>query len=221
MLKLTKRQQEVLRLIHQAIVTTGAPPTRAEIAKELGFRSANAAEDHLRALAKKGMIELKSGTSRGIRINECAGEYLPELLNDTTALASSNTADFWEVPLVGRVAAGDPILAAENVEQEYALSPDTFVQKPDYLLRVRGESMREIGIMDGDLLAVQKASDARNGQVVVARLGEDVTVKRLNRKGERIQLMPENVNYQPIEVQQGQFFAIEGIAVGVIRPNVF
>lgn len=220
MLKPTKRQQEVLRLIHQAIVTTGAPPTRAEIAQELGFRSANAAEDHLRALAKKGMIELKSGTSRGIRINECASSYLPELLNDNMALANK-AADFWEVPLVGRVAAGDPILAAENVEQEYALSPDTFMKKPDYLLRVRGESMREIGIMDGDLLAVQKASDARNGQVVVARLGEDVTVKRLHRKGEKIRLLPENINYQPIEVQQGQFFAIEGIAVGVIRPNVF
>lgn len=217
MLKLTKRQQEILQLIHRAVVTTGAPPTRAEIARELGFRSANAAEDHLRALAKKGMIELIGGTSRGIRINSCASEYLPDL-----NMASAAPPDFWNIPLVGRVAAGNPILATENAEQHYALSPDTFLQQPDYLLRVKGESMREIGIMDGDLLAVKKSSSTpNNGQVVVARLDDEVTVKRFVLKGGKVHLMPENINYQPIVVQSDQYFAIEGLAVGVVRRAVF
>lgn len=221
MLKLTKRQQGVLQLIHRVMLTTGAPPTRAEIAAEMGFRSANAAVDHLRALERKGVITLLKGTSRGIRINDCAASYLPQAVGENASALPAASARFFSVPLVGRVAAGEPILAAESVEQEYTLAPDTFVRQPDYLLRVRGESMREIGIMDGDLLAVRKADTAENGQVVVARLGDEVTVKRYHRSGNSIQLLPENANHQPLEVRPDQHFAIEGIAVGLIRSVMF
>lgn len=221
MLKLTERQQRVLQLIHRVMVTTGAPPTRAEIAAELGFRSANAAADHLRALERKGMVTLLKGTSRGIRINDCAAPHLPQATGEDVSSLPAVSARFLSVPLVGRVAAGEPILAAESVEQQYTLAPDTFLRQPDYLLRVRGESMREIGIMDGDLLAVRKADTADNGQVVVARLGDEVTVKRYHRSGNRIQLLPENVNHQPVDVRPDQHFAIEGIAVGLIRPVLF
>lgn len=221
MLKLTERQQQVLQLIHHTIINTGAPPTRAEIAQAQGFKSANAAVDHLRALERKGMITLLSGTSRGIRINACAAPYLPQAVGDTASEAVVAPSQLLSVPLVGRVAAGDPILAAESVEQYYTVTPDTFLRQPDYLLRVRGESMREIGILDGDLLAVRKANSAKSGQVIVARLDDEVTVKRYHCTGDKIRLLPENVNYQPIEVGVGQHFAIEGIAVGVIRTVVF
>jgi len=206
--------------VRRAIERTGAPPTRAEIAAELGFKSANAAEEHLKALARKGAIELVGGTSRGIRLHsetlrnlartrlDRAGEQLAPPVSSLAQLS---------LPLVGRVAAGSPILAQEHIEQTYQVEPSLFQRQPDYLLRVRGMSMRDAGILDGDLLAVQKASEARNGQIVVARLGEEVTVKRWLKRGGRIELLPENPDFEPIVVPQDADFALEGIAVGLIR----
>ncbi|TFL11392.1 transcriptional repressor LexA [Pusillimonas caeni] len=209
--KLTERQQQILDLIRSEIARTGFPPTRAEIARALGFRSANAAEDHLRALARKGAIELTAGASRGIRLLEAEAEPLPS--SPLAALAHML------LPVVGRVAAGSPILAAEHVEREIGVEPSLFSQTPDYLLRVRGLSMRDAGILDGDLLAVKKASEARNGQIVVARLGDEVTVKRLLRSGGAVQLLPENPDFQPIVVTAQDEFSLEGIAVGLIRDT--
>ncbi|MDS1141331.1 transcriptional repressor LexA [Pusillimonas sp. SM2304] len=213
--KLTERQQQILELIRSEITRTGFPPTRAEIARALGFKSANAAEDHLKALARKGAIELTAGASRGIRLTggslagaQHAGSLLGRASSAVTQLM---------VPLVGRVAAGNPILAAEHVEREVGIELALFSQTPDYLLRVRGLSMRDAGILDGDLLAVKKSPDARNGQIVVARIGEDVTVKRFARAGKRIELLPENPDFQPIIVTADDEFSIEGIAVGLIR----
>jgi repressor LexA len=212
--KLTARQQEILDLIRHTVAHTGFPPTRAEIAQALGFRSPNAAEDHLKALARKGAIELTAGASRGIR-----------LLGDDEAQASSparNLVAAFErllLPLVGRVAAGSPILAAEHVEREVGVDPALFSQTPDYLLKVRGMSMRDAGILEDDLLAVKRSAEARNGQIVVARIDDDVTVKRLSRQGGRIELLPENPDFQPIVVQPGQDFSLEGIAVGLIRTQ--
>jgi repressor LexA len=203
---LTERQQQILDLIRSVVVRTGFPPTRAEIARALGFRSPNAAEDHLKALARKGAIELTAGASRGIR------------LVDPIEPASSGILALL-LPLVGRVAAGSPILAAEHVEREVGVDPGLFTQTPDFLLKVRGMSMRDAGILDGDLLAVKKAVDARNGQIVVARIGEEVTVKRLNRKGSVIELLPENPDFETIVVPSDQDFALEGIAVGLIRTQ--
>ncbi|CAM3440802.1 transcriptional repressor LexA [Bordetella sputigena] len=210
--KLTERQQQILDLIRQAVASTGFPPTRAEIAAALGFRSPNAAEDHLKALARKGAIELTAGASRGIRLKETRAE------NSQAMLPIPSLAQLM-LPLVGRVAAGSPILAAEHVERDVGVDPGLFAQRPDYLLKVRGMSMRDIGILDGDLLAVKKASDARDGQIVVARIDEDVTVKRLHRQGGRIELLPENPEFEPILVRPGQEFALEGIAVGLIRTQ--
>ena len=198
MIKLTARQAEVLQLIKNNIEDTGYPPTRAEIAKELGFRSANAAEEHLRALARKGAIEMVPGASRGIR--------LPQ--------------EQQGIPLVGRVAAGNPILAEENIEDYCDIPSSFFSPSADYMLRVSGMSMKDVGIMDGDLLAVHRADTARNGQIVVARIGEEVTVKRFRREGNRslVQLWPENSDFDVIEVDvRDQDFAIEGLSVGVIR----
>lgn len=216
--KLTPRQQEVLALIQRAIATTGAPPTRAEIAKTLGFRSANAAEEHLQALARKGVIELVSGTSRGIRLrvgntNKTTAPWREEELEGLRQLRNLH------LPLVGRVAAGSPILAQEHIDQTYAVEGSLFNQKPDYLLRVRGLSMRDAGIMDGDLLAVQSTREARNGQIIVARLGDEVTVKRLRREHDRIELLPENPDFPTIVVEPGDAFEIEGLAVGLIRNH--
>ncbi|ANN67629.1 transcriptional repressor LexA [Bordetella bronchialis] len=210
--KLTDRQQQILDLIRQAVASTGFPPTRAEIAQALGFRSPNAAEDHLKALARKGAIELTAGASRGIRLKETRPEASQAML-PLPSLAQLM------LPLVGRVAAGSPILAAEHVERDVGVDPALFAQRPDYLLKVRGMSMRDVGILDGDLLAVKKASEAREGQIVVARIDEDVTVKRLHRQGGRIELLPENPEFEPIIVQPGQEFALEGIAVGLIRTQ--
>lgn len=213
--KLTERQQQILELIRSEIARSGFPPTRAEIARALGFKSANAAEDHLKALARKGAIELTAGASRGIRLvdaSPAAAAPAPNLLEQ----ASSALAQLL-VPLVGRVAAGNPILAAEHVEREIGIEPALFSQTPDYLLRVRGLSMRDAGILDGDLLAVKKSPDARNGQIVVARLGDEVTVKRFARAGKHIELLPENPDFQPIVVTAADEFSIEGIAVGLIR----
>ncbi len=221
-LKLTDRQQQILDLIRQAIVNTGFPPTRAELATVLGFKSANAAEDHLRALARKGVIELTAGASRGIRLTDLANETIEsdvdtELPADRPRLKTLPGAGFLLLPLIGRVAAGHPILATENIEKEINVDLDMFEQRPDYLLKVKGLSMRDAGILDGDLLAIKKASDARNGQIVVARIDEEVTVKRLSKSGGRIELLPENPDFEPIQIQQGQDFSLEGIAVGLIR----
>jgi len=212
--KLTARQQQILNLVQRAIAHTGAPPTRAEIAAELGFKSANAAEEHLQALARKGAIELVSGTSRGIRLKGSARTGL-----GGASLSLPGMAQL-ALPLVGRVAAGSPILAQEHVDQTYHLEPTLFAQRPDYLLRVRGMSMRDAGIMDGDLLAVQSTRDARNGQIVVARLGDDVTVKRFHRHQDQIELHAENPDYPTIVVRPGEPFEIEGLAVGLIRNNM-
>jgi repressor LexA len=221
-LKLTDRQQQILDLIRQAIVNTGFPPTRAELASVLGFKSANAAEDHLRALARKGVIELTAGASRGIRLTDLANESIEadvdtELPADRPRLKTLPGAGFLLLPLIGRVAAGHPILATENIEKEINVDLDMFAERPDYLLKVKGLSMRDAGILDGDLLAIKKVSDARNGQIVVARIDEDVTVKRLSKSGGRIELLPENPDFEPIQIQPGQDFSLEGIAVGLIR----
>lgn len=196
---LTARQEEILQLIKDFIAETGMPPTRAEISAKLGFRSANAAEDHLKALARKGAIEMIPGSSRGIR--------LPESEEDMG------------LPLIGKVAAGQPILAIENIDTHIPIQGDFFAPPADYLLRVEGESMIEIGIMDGDLLAVRKAETAKDGEVIVARVDEEVTVKRFERKSAReVLLHAENAEFDPIQVDlKMQQFAIEGKAVGVIR----
>ncbi|GLR76557.1 transcriptional repressor LexA [Aliivibrio sifiae] len=202
---LTARQQEVFELIKAKIDDTGMPPTRAEIARELGFRSANAAEEHLKALARKQVIEIIPGASRGIRI------LLQEAENEELG-----------VPLIGQVAAGEPILAQEHVESHYQVDPGMFKPQADFLLRVNGESMKNIGIMDGDLLAVHKTQDVRDGQVVVARVDDDVTVKRLERKGSMVFLHAENEEFSPIEVDlTSQSLSIEGLAVGVIRSTTW
>jgi repressor LexA len=200
-MKLTRRQTDVLECIKQHIETTGYPPTRADIARELGFKSANAAEEHLKALARKGAIEIIPGTSRGIR--------LPDL-----GLDAANES----LPIVGQVAAGSPILAQQHIEDHCAISADFFHPRAHYLLRVKGQSMRNIGIMDGDLLAVHQCQEAQNGQIVVARLGDEVTVKRFKREDNRVYLIAENEDFAPIEIDlKEQDISIEGLGVGVIR----
>jgi len=197
-MKLTQRQTDVLECIKKCISTTGYPPTRADIAKELGFKSANAAEEHLKALARKGAIEMIPGTSRGIRI--------PGFDDDAG------------LPIVGQVAAGEPILAQENVEDRITIAPDFFHPQADYLLRVRGTSMKNVGILDGDLLAVHQCQNAKNGEIVVARIDNDVTVKRFKREGNLVYLIAENEEFEPIVVDlQTQELSIEGLGVGVIR----
>ena len=213
-IKLTARQQQILELIQTTMARTGAPPTRAEIAAELGFKSANAAEEHLQALARKGAIELVSGTSRGIRLKGAHLRPMPSSRQFELPLPGFAQLS---LPLIGRVAAGSPILAQEHVDQTYLVESNLFQHKPDYLLRVRGLSMRDIGILDGDLLAVQTCREARNGQIVVARLGDDVTVKRYRRTAQAIELHAENPDFPTIIVAEGDAFAIEGLAVGLIR----
>lgn len=199
MIKLTARQQQVLDFIQAATEETGFPPTRAEIARELGFRSPNAAEDHLKALVRKGAIEIIPGASRGIRI----------IKPQTSGL-----------PVVGRVAAGEPILAEEHIEEYCELPPDFFKPSADFLLEVHGDSMKKIGILNGDYIAVHKTESARNGEIVVARVENEVTVKRLEQQRARVILHPENDDYEPIEVDlQEQEFAIEGLYVGVVRRS--
>lgn len=205
MSKLTKRQAEILEFLKDWIEEHGYPPTRIEIAQTLGFRSPNAAEDHLKALARKGAIEMISGASRGIRLIENTDEDAP--------LVADN-----ELPVIGRVAAGSPILAQQHIDSTCPLSPDFFKPRADYLLQVKGMSMKDAGILDGDLLAVHITREARNGQLVVARLDDEVTVKRYQRKGRKVWLLPENSDFQPIEVDlANQELIIEGLGVGVIR----
>jgi len=201
---LTDRQAEILRLVRELTEVSGYPPTRAEIAERMGFRSVNAAEQHLRALEKKGAIEISSGASRGIRVCETRG--------------ANRGGRLLELPVIGRVAAGAPMLAEEHVQGRYQVDPNLFTPRADYLLRVRGMSMRDAGILEGDLLAVHKTDEARSGQIVVARLGDEVTVKRLRRRGHAVQLEAENPEFAAIELDlRRETLAIEGIAVGVIR----
>jgi len=221
--KLTERQQQILDLIQKAIERTGAPPTRAEIAAALGFKSTNAAEEHLQALARKGVIELVGGTSRGIRLR---GEALRSL-HESRSLQFNLPLpgmDQLVLPLVGRVAAGSPMLALEHIEQTYTIEATLFRRKPDYLLRVRGMSMRDAGILDGDLLAVQSTAEATNGQIVVARLGDEVTVKRLRRTRLAIELLPDNPDFEAISVplngDNDLPFTLEGLAVGLLRNDM-
>ena len=197
-MKLTARQQQVLDVIRDYVADTGYPPTRADIARELGFKSANAAEEHLRALARKGAIEMIAGASRGIRLTESSG-----------------------LPIIGRVAAGSPILATEHIEDHCELSAGFFSPSADYLLRVSGDSMKDVGILDGDLLAVHNSQTARDGQIVVARIDDEVTVKRLKRSGQHtLKLLPENADFEPIVVDlRSTECAIEGISVGIIRQQ--
>jgi repressor LexA len=195
--KLTPRQQEILDFIRNHLETLGAPPTRVEIAQAFGFASPNASEDHLKALAKKGAITLEPGSARGIRLVEQLG-----------------------LPLIGSVAAGSPILAVENVQAHYRVSPDLFDPSADFLLRVRGLSMKDAGILDGDLLAVHRTQQVRNGQIVVARLEDEVTVKRFQRRGNTVELIAENPDFAPIVVDlKRDPIEIEGIAVGLIRDG--
>ncbi|HWK82489.1 MAG TPA: transcriptional repressor LexA [Caldimonas sp.] len=217
--KLTDRQQQILDLVQSAIERTGAPPTRAEIANELGFKSANAAEEHLQALARKGVIELIGGTSRGIRLQSDTLRALYQARGKQFSLPLPSLAQL-SLPLVGRVAAGSPILAQEHIDRSFLMEASMFARRPDYLLKVRGMSMRDAGIMDGDLLAVQKAHEAKNGQIVVARLGDEVTVKRFRRSRGSIELHPENPEFKPIVVGPEDNFEIEGLAVGLIRNNM-
>jgi repressor LexA len=207
MIKLTARQSQILDLIKDAICQTGFPPTRAEIARELGFKSANAAEEHLQALARKGAIEISPGTSRGIRLLGINAETRMPAMPAMLAL-----------PLIGHVAAGSPILAQQHVEANYNVDPAMFSAKPDFLLKVRGWSMRDAGIMDGDLLAVKKVDNAVNGQIVVARIGDEVTVKRYRKTGAVIELLPENPEFNIITVDtELDEFVLEGLAVGLMR----
>jgi repressor LexA len=218
--KLTDRQQQILDLVQSAIERTGAPPTRAEIAAELGFRSANAAEEHLQALARKGVIELASSTSRGIRLKYDVLRSLNESQGKQFSLPLPGIAQL-TLPLVGRVAAGSPILAQEHIDQTFVVEASLFARRPDYLLKVRGMSMRDVGIIDGDLLAVQKTTEAKNGQIVVARLGDEVTVKRLRKTKAGIELIPENPEFSTIRVAlDDESFALEGLAVGLVRNTM-
>jgi repressor LexA len=197
MQELTRRQEEILNLIKEWVETTGSPPTRAEIAQHFGFSSPNAAEQHLKVLAKKGVLDLVPGVSRGIQLKGESG-----------------------LPVVGRVAAGSPILAQEHIERHVQIDASLFSPRADYLLKVHGMSMKDIGILDGDLLAVHRSAEAKAGQVVVARIGDEVTVKRFKKRGHTVQLLPENPDFEPIVVDlTRQELVIEGIAVGVIRSG--
>ena len=205
---LTKRQQEILVFISDHIDSIGFPPTRNDLSKHFGFRSPNAAESHLRALENKGVIRIEAGHSRGITLTALSLASLPPSNTLRTVL-----------PLVGRVAAGSPILAQENIEHEYRVDPSLFSSRPHYLLRVEGHSMRDAGILDGDLLAVHRTPEAQNGQIVVARLTDEVTVKRFKRNGHLVSLLPENPEFQPILIDlRRQELIIEGLGVGIVRP---
>jgi repressor LexA len=196
---LTPRQMQILRLVQRFINDTGMPPTRAEIARELGFRSPNAAEDHLRALARKGVISLVPGASRGIQLKDTIREQMG-------------------LPLIGRVAAGKPIFSEENFEARLQIDPALFQPRPHYLLKVTGMSMKDAGILDGDLVAVHRTAEVRSRQIVVARLENEVTVKRYRQEGTVVWLLPENSDFEPIKVDlKEQPLLIEGIVVGVLR----
>jgi len=205
---LTKRQNQVLKFISEHIDKNGFPPTRSELAGHFGFRSPNAAESHLRSLERKGVITIERGRSRGIALTALSASFLP-------------AGTRMPLPLVGRVAAGSPILAQENIEHEYRVDPALFTPRPHYLLRVEGMSMRDAGILDHDLLAVHRTPEARNGQIVVARVEDEVTVKRFRRNGHLVTLLPENPEFEPIRVDlRRQQLSIEGLGVGIIRNQI-
>ncbi len=198
---LTPRQREVLRFIQEALAKSSLPPTRAEIAQALGFKSANAAEEHLRALQRKGVLELRPGASRGIQLKDSLRDQLG-------------------LPLVGRVAAGSPILAEENIEAHYQVDPHLFQPRPHYLLKVCGMSMKNAGILDGDLVAVHRTPEVRNRQIVVARLEDEVTVKRYRQDGSVVWLLPENEEFEPLRIDlREEQMIIEGVVVGVLRQD--
>jgi repressor LexA len=202
MRELTPRQKQILEMIQEFISENGMPPTRAEIARQLGFKSANAAEEHLRALQRKGVLDLLPGASRGIQLRDS--------LRDQMGL-----------PLIGRVAAGSPILAQEHIETHYKIDPQLFSPKPHYLLRVHGMSMKDAGILDGDLVAVHRTPEVRSRQIIVARIDDEVTVKRYRQNGPLVSLLPENDEFEPIEVDlREQTLVIEGVVVGVIRDGI-
>ena len=240
MRNMTDRQTEILEFIYQHATEHSLPPTRAEIAKHFGFRSPNAAEMHVQALARKNMLEITPNASRALRLTaemsadasekvraqvtkQLEKQYQSKLAEELQQKAQDLADKFGEMlnlPLIGRVAAGSPILAQEHVERSYQVDAGMFGGKADYLLKVRGMSMRDVGILDGDLLAVRRTTEARNGQIIVARVGEDVTVKRLNKQGHKVELIAENPDYAPIIVDlREEAFTIEGIAVGLIRPD--
>lgn len=207
---LTKRQKEVLNFISEHIDNIGFPPTRNELSKHFGFRSPNAAESHLRTLERKGVIRIEPGHSRGITLTALSRADLP-----------TTKTRHMPLPLIGRVAAGSPILAQENIEHEYRVDPSLFSPRPHYLLRVEGHSMRDAGILNGDLLAVHRTPVARKGQIVVARLDDEVTVKRFEQTGHRVRLLPANPDFEPIQVDLRKTeLVIEGLGVGVIRPRL-
>ena len=199
--ELTPRQRQVLHFIQESLAEHGLPPTRAEIAEALGFKSANAAEDHLRALQRKGVLELRPGASRGIQLKDSIRDQIG-------------------LPLIGRVAAGRPILAEENIQARYQIDPQLFQPKPHYLLKVSGMSMRNAGILDGDLVAVHRTPEVRNRQIIVARLENEVTVKRYRQEGSIAWLLPENEEFEPMRIDlREQSLTIEGVVVGVVRQE--
>ena len=199
--ELTPRQRQVLHFIQESLAEHGLPPTRAEIAEGLGFKSANAAEDHLRALQRKGVLELRPGASRGIQLKDSIRDQIG-------------------LPLIGRVAAGRPILAEENIQARYQIDPQLFQPKPHYLLKVSGMSMRNAGILDGDLVAVHRTPEVRNRQIIVARLENEVTVKRYRQEGSIAWLLPENEEFEPMRIDlREQSLTIEGVVVGVVRQE--
>lgn len=202
---LTERQAEILKVIRDMTEASGFPPTRAELARTMGFKSVNAAEQHLRALEKKGALDILSGASRGIRVRNPRAARMGRPM---------------ELPVIGRVSAGSPMLAEEHLQGHYQVDPNLFTPRADYLLRVRGMSMRDAGILEGDLVAVHREDDAATGQVVVARIADEVTVKRYRRKGHSVQLLPENPDFAPIELDlRRDALTIEGVVVGVIRAG--
>ena len=209
---LTPRQRDVLEVIERALARDGYPPTRAEIAQALGFRSANAAQEHLQSLQRKGLVEL-GGSHRGIRLLQ------PSARGKRTAVRAATAPETLELPLVGRVAAGAPILASEHIDAHYRLDPALFAHRPDFLLAVRGESMRDAGVLDGDLVAVRRAHEPRNGEMVVARIDDEATVKTFERRGTRIRLLPANPAFEPIVIDPRRPLVIEGVVVGVIRRS--
>ena len=207
---LTPRQRDVLEVIERALARDGYPPTRAEIATALGFRSANAAQEHLQALQRKGLIAI-DGSHRGIRLLRASRPKRAQPKGE----ASNDALD---LPLIGRVAAGAPILASEHVESRYRCDAALFSARPDFLLAVRGDSMRDAGVLDGDLVAVRSTREARNGQMVVARIDDEATVKTFERRGARVRLLPANPAYAPIELDLERApLVIEGLVVGLVR----
>ena len=226
---LTDTQRHILALVAEGLAREGMPPSQSEMARALGFSGVRAVQYHLEALEQAGAIRRAPGKARGIRLLVPVDAIHGE--TDLFAAASGNAAApeaprkddeaALRLPVLGRVAAGAPIGAAvDSATDDFVLIDRVFFSpSPDYLLKVKGDSMREEGIFDGDLIGVHRTSDARSGQIVVARIDDEITVKLLKRGGDRIRLLPRNPDYAPIEVAPGQDFAIEGLYCGLVRPN--